>query len=128
MYSPQYKCCACGEPRRAYGMCEGHASMSCSWIPKPESFTISFPIECLPEWLGGKNSSTSVTVKAAKEVKPEPMTLERAVEILNARKHLEVEWFAKPMNQFRSIADSRKGHRAEFEAIAIAEKYERESK
>jgi hypothetical protein len=124
MYSPQYTCCACGEPRRAYGMCEGHVSMSCSWIPKPESFTISFPIECLPEWMGGKNSSTSVTVKAGKEIKPEPMTLERAAKILNKHRHNQIRCWHTVGN---SVMD---GYQVftDFEAIAIAEKYERESK
>jgi hypothetical protein len=117
MYSPHYKCqsATCDSKVRAEMFCDEctrKINGMLSW------FNIMNPNVC----------RLYTGTFGCENPKPGPMTLERAVEILNARKHLEVEWFAKPMNQFRSIADSRKGHRAEFEAIAIAEKYERESK
>lgn len=62
----------------------------------------------------------------------EPMTLERAVEILNEKKYCGLVWAActEPGNgcRFAATKGSYSISRSEFEAIAIAEKLERESK
>jgi len=60
-----------------------------------------------------------------KAPKPEPMTLERAVEVLNERRHLDLTGFYVYRDEVYNDA----GYvYTSFEAIAIAEKYEREGK
>ena len=72
------------------------------------------------------------------DCKPEPMTLARAVEVLNQRKYRGVSWWGISAGTYKSsyafwvdqdeTTPKPQNTLSEFEAIAIAEKLEREAK
>jgi hypothetical protein len=73
-----------------------------------------------------KSAEFDVTITPVGQGKPKPeKTIEWAIDILNKRCHLGVEWFKKPWNAHCDIADSQRGYRTFQEAIMAAEWYER---
>jgi hypothetical protein len=104
MYSPQYKCKSCEAANRCDGKC-----FKCQFLEQYNGDIF--------DYLEGEENRLIYS-------KPEPMTLERSAKILNEHRHNQIRCWHTVGN---SVMD---GYQVftDFEAIAIAEKYERESK
>ena len=125
-----YRCKSCGVGCRSEGFCPQCEEKRDQWFGSGLTQDVRHHGRCAH---CGIALYVGVTCRAcadrmiAELRKPEPMTLERAKEVLTDRRHWDSEWGFT--NNGKSLYALFGGMcRSGFEAIAIAEKYERESK